>query len=347
MIERRVVRCLVLFATAIVVTPMAAQTPSPPQAHIANDHLRVLIYLPDAARGYFRGTRFDWAGVIGRLEFGTHVFYAPWFTATDPSLRDYTATASEVIAGPNTAITGPVEEFQRNLGFDDAAPGATFMKIGVGVLRKPADGAPYSNYRLYEIVDGGRRTVETRSDSVTFTQDAGDPSSGYGYAYEKTVRLVAGRPQMRLEHRLRNTGTRRIENAVYNHNFLTLDGLPVDERFVIKAPYEIRSPRPPNPALAEVRGRDIVYLRALREAEVVSTPLQGFGATPADYDFRVEHTGARVGIRMTGDRPLSNAALWSMRTTIAVEPFIAIALDPGQEFTWTLTYEYYSIGSGG
>lgn len=346
MIERRVVGCLVLFATVIVVTPMAAQNPSPPQAQIASDHLRVVIYLPDAARGYFRGTRFDWAGVIGRLEYGTHVFYAPWFTATDPSLRDYTATASEVVAGPNTAITGPVEEFQRNLGFDDAAPGGTFMKIGVGVLRKPADGAPYSNYRLYEIVDGGRWTVATQSDSVTFTQDVGDPASGYGYAYEKTVRLIAGRPEMRLEHRLRNTGTRRIENAVYNHNFLTLDGLPVDERFVIKAPYEIRSTRPPNPALAEVRGREIVYLRALREAEVVSTPLQGFGATPADYDFRIEHASARVGVRMTGDRPLSNAALWSMRTTIAVEPFIAIALDPGQEFSWTLTYEYYSIGSG-
>jgi hypothetical protein len=340
--DRRLVLPAVLF-TALAVPAMTAQSPRPPQAEIANGALKVLIYLPDAATGYFRGTRFDWAGVVGRLEYAGHVFYAPWFTGTDPALRDYTATVTEVIAGPNTAITGPVEEFQRNLGYDDAAPGGTFMKIGVGVLRKPAEGGAYSNYRLFEIVDIGRRTVDRRSDAVSFTQEVRDPSSGYGYAYEKTLQLVPGRPEMRLEHRLRNIGTRRIENAVYNHNFLTLDGLPVDERFVIRAPYEIRSMRPPIAALAEIRGRQIVYRRGLRESEVVSTPLQGFGPTAADYDFRVEHTGAGVGVRMTADRPLSNAALWSMRTTIAVEPFIALAIDPGQEFTWTLTYEYYSL----
>jgi hypothetical protein len=48
---------------------------------------------------------------------------------------------------------------------------------------------------------------------------------------------------------------------------------------------------------------------------------------------------------MTGDRPLANASLWSMRTTIAVEPFIAIGLEPGQEFNWTITYTYYLLDS--
>jgi hypothetical protein len=334
---------LVIGLMVAVLPTISAQSPRPPQAEISNGQLRVLIYLPDAAAGYFRGTRFDWAGVIGRLEYRNHVFYAPWFSGTDPSLRDYTATATEVIAGPNTAITGPVEEFQRNLGYDEAAPGGTFMKIGVGVLRKPAEGGAYSNYRLYDIVDGGQRTVETRPDAVTFTQEVRDASSGYGYAYTKTVRLMPGQPEMRLEHRLRNTGARRLENAVYNHNFLTIDGLPVDERFVVKVPYAITSPRPPNPALAAIRGREVVYLRALAGDDVVATPLQGFGPTAADYDFRVEHTGAAVGVRMTADRPMSNAALWSMRTTIAVEPFIAIAIDPGEEFTWTLTYVYYEL----
>jgi hypothetical protein len=330
---------------SLTLTSMSAQSPRPPQIEITNGPLTVLIYLPDATSGFFRGTRFDWAGVIGRLEYQNHVFYLPWFTKTDPTLRDYTATATDVVAGPNTAITGPVEEFQRNLGFDEAKPGGTFMKIGVGVLRKPDDGAAYSNYRLYEIVDGGRRTVATQPGAVTFTQEVRDPTSGYGYAYTKTVRLSSGRPEMRLEHSLKNIGTRRIENSVYNHNFLTLDGRPVDANYVIKAPYEITSTRPPNKALAAIRGREVGYLRALTENDVVSTPLSGFGPTAADYDFRIENAAAGAGVRMTADRPMSNAALWSMRTTIAVEPFIAIALDPGQEFTWTLTYAYYLLTS--
>jgi len=340
----RYLRPLVIASLVVfLVTTMRAQSVQPPQAEITNGLLKVLLYLPDATSGFFKGTRFDWAGVVGRLEYQGHVFYAPWFTGTDPALRDYTATATAVIAGPNTAITGPVEEFQRNLGFDDAKPGATFMKIGVGVLRKPEDGAAYTNYRLYEIVDVGRRTAQTARDAVTFTQEVRDPSSGYGYTYTKTVRLTAGRPELRLEHSLRNSGTRRIENSVYNHNFLTIDGRPVDAHYVIKAPYEIKSARPPNAELAAIRGRELVYLRTLVDGEVVSTPLTGFGATAADYDFRVENTAAGAGVRMTSDRPMSNAALWSMRTTIAVEPFIAIGIDPGQEFTWTLTYTYYEL----
>jgi hypothetical protein len=343
MATRRWTKPLPAVLASLTLTTMSAQSAGPPQVEITNGTLKVLLYLPDARTGFFTGTRFDWAGVIGRLEYQGHVFYAPWFTGTDPSLRDYTATAAGVIAGPNTAITGPVEEFQRNLGFDDAKPGGTFMKIGIGVLRKPEDGAAYSNYRLYDIVDIGRRTTQTTRDAVTFTQDARDLTSGYGYAYTKTVRLTPGRPELRLEHRLRNTGTRRIENSVYNHNFLTIDGRPVDTHYVIKAPYDIKSTRPPNAELAAIRGRDVVYLRPLVDADVVSTPLTGFGATPADYDFRVENTAAGAGVRMTADRPMSNAALWSMRTTIAVEPFIAIGIDPGQEFTWTLTYTYYEV----
>jgi len=330
------------FAISVVMT-MSAQSASPPQVEIVNGLLKGLVYLPDAANGFFRGTRFDWAGVIGRLEFQNHVYYQPWFTKTDPATRDYTVSGVDIIAGPNTAITGPVEEFQRNLGYDEAKPGGTFIKIGVGVLRKPDDGSPYSGYRLYEIVDAGTRTVDPKRDAITFTHELRDPTSGYAYAYTKTVRLTPGRAEMLLEHRLKNTGTRRIDNTVYNHNFLALDGRPVGPGFVIKAPYEIRPERPPNSALAEIRGKDIVYLKALAGNETFSTPLTGFGPTAADYDFRIENTDVGAGMRVTADRPMSNATLWSMRATIGLEPFIAIGIDPGQEFTWTLTYLYYLL----
>ena len=50
-----------------------------------------------------------------------------------------------------------------------------------------------------------------------------DPSSGYGYLYEKMVRLVPGKPQMVIEHRLTNIGKEPIKSSVYDHNFLVLD----------------------------------------------------------------------------------------------------------------------------
>jgi hypothetical protein len=322
---------------------LAAQSPNPPQTQLTNGQLKVLVYLPDAKNGYFRGTRFDWAGVIGRLEYQNHVYYDKWFTRTDPAQRDYDATGAEIIAGPNTAVTGPVEEFSRPQGYDAAAPGGTFVKLGVGVLKKPADAGNYSTYRLYDIADGGHRTLETKSDALTFTHDVNDTNSGYGYHYVKTVRLTPGKPEMKLEHVLRNTGTKRIDTPVYNHNFLEIDGLPIGAGYVIKAPYEIKANRLPPADMAEVRGKEIVYLKDLTGTQTVSVPMAGFGPTPADYDFRVEHTKAGAGLRITADRPLSNATLWSMRATMGLEPFIAIGLDPGQEFTWTLTYSYYVL----
>src|SRR5262245_8293430 len=42
---------------------------SAPQAEISNGVLKAQFYLPDAQKGFYRGTRFDWSGVIGSLEF--------------------------------------------------------------------------------------------------------------------------------------------------------------------------------------------------------------------------------------------------------------------------------------
>ena len=329
-------------AGVVLMATMTAQGSTPPRAEITNGILKVQVYLPDAANGFFKGTRFDWAGVVGRLEYQNHVFYAPWFSRLDPTQRDYTATDTEVVAGPNTAITGPVEEFQQPLGYDEAAPGATFVKVGVGRLRKPDAGGAYSAFRLYDIADPGVRTLDTRPEAITFTHELRDPA-GYAYHYTKTLRLTAGQPELKIEHRLRNTGTQRIVTTVYNHNFLTLDGRPTGTGFVVKTPYAITSTRPPDPALAMIDGREVRYVANLTGRQTVSTPLSGFGATAADYDFRVEHTGAGAGVRIVGDRPMSNVTLWSMRTTIGLEPFIAIAVEPGGEFTWTLAYTYYTL----
>ena len=70
-------------------------------------------------------------------------------------------------------------------------------------------------------------------DAVEFTQELHDASSGYGYIYHKKVSLAAGKPQMLIEHSLKNAGTRSIHTNVYDHNFLVLDKQPTDAGFKI------------------------------------------------------------------------------------------------------------------
>src|SRR5581483_6171335 len=117
----------------------AAAGAEPPQAEISNDSLHLAVYLPDAQHGYYRGSRFDWSGVIAQLEFAGHSYFGVWFPKYDATLHD--------------SITGPVEEFRADnaaLGFVEAKPGGLFIKIGVGMLRKPDD-KPYSFSRNYPI----------------------------------------------------------------------------------------------------------------------------------------------------------------------------------------------------
>lgn len=77
--------------------------------------------------------------------------------------------------------------------------------------------------------------------------------------------------------------------------------------------------------------------------ESMRAAIQGFGSSPQDYDIRIENRKVGAGARITGDRPLSSLALWSIRTALAIEPYITMSIAPGAEFSWKITYDYYTL----
>lgn len=300
-----------------------------PQADITNGPLKAKLYLPDSEHGYYQGTRFDWSGQIPSLEYAGHQFFGQWFDKYDPKIHD--------------AIQGPVEEFLTNrkgLGYDEARPGENFVKIGVGAIRKPEEPS-FRQFATYEIADHGKWDVKTGKDYVTFTQTLPD-TNGYAYVYQKTVRLVPGRPMMVLEHSLRNTGKKVIETSVYEHNFYMLDNQPTSPNVVVRFPFEVHAKADLKGA-AETRGKEFVYLRDLPKGPSVATDLEGFGPSPADYDIRVENLGTGAGVRQTANRPISRLYLWSIRSTVCPEAYIDMRIEPGREFTWNISYELYTL----
>jgi hypothetical protein len=311
-----------------------------PSHEIKNNQIKAKIYLPDAKNGFYRSTRFDWSGVIGSLEYKGHNYYGPWFTKiTD--VYDFGYEGEEVVSAPFTAMVGPGEEFGA-IGYNDVKAGGTFIKPGVGVLRR-ADDTVYNHSKTYEIVDGGKWTVKKNGDSVEFAQAVNDPSSGYGYVYTKTVRLTKGKAQMTLEHTLKNTGTRQIQSNVYDHNFLVLDKQAPGPDFEISFPFQLQARNVPNKELGEIRGNQIAYVKTLEKQDRMTTSVTGFGDTPKDYDIRVENKKVGAGVHITGDRPLSRVGYWSIKTVMAVEPYIDIVVEPGKDLAWMYTYDYYTI----
>jgi hypothetical protein len=316
--------------------------PDSPSETLSNGQIEVKVYLPGVKRGFYRGTRFDWSGVIHSLQFHGHDYYGPWFTKTDPDVHDFVYQGDDIVAGPCSATTGPADEFGP-IGWADALPGSTFIKIGVGALRRPADAAAYDNYHLYAIEDTGKWEFKNTADSIEFKQTLKDPLSGYSYVYSKTVQLTSGKPEMVLLHSLKNTGTRAIHTTVYNHNFLVLDGQHPGPGVTISLPFQIHSPQPPDKDLAEIQGDKIVYLKTLKDRDTVALTIGGFSDKAADHHIRIENRAVGAGMSIEADRPLFSESLWSIRSVLAMEPFIAISVEPGQEFSWKTTYRYFTL----
>ena len=298
-----------------------------PTASISNHLLQAQLYLPDASNGYYQGTRFDWAGVIPKLEFKGHNYFGQWFDKYDPKLHD--------------AISGPVEEFT-TIGFTDANVGREFLKIGVGSLIKPDD-KNYSFARTYEIKNPGVWKIRKSKNKVEFTHTLSD-AAGYSYIYKKTVVLLNDRPAMVLEHSLKNTGQKTIETSVYDHNFFTIDNEPTGPDIKISFPFEVKAEGKGFGTIINASKKAFTYSRALEKNENVFTAgVQGFAKDADDYDISIENLRTKAGVRITGDHPIEKLVFWACSTTSCPEPYIKIAAKPGEEIKWNIEYEFYTF----
>jgi hypothetical protein len=337
----RTSRILSIIMVAISVIPMKAQ--SYPQTDLSNGLLRAKVYLPDIKRGYYRGTRFDWSGVIASLDYKGHSYFGPFFQKFNPDLPDI-ELGEEVVAGANGAASGPVEEFMSpdgtSLGYLDAKGGDGFCKIGVGILQKPQE-PNYSSFQNYKILSSGTWTVRSGGDWIEFVQEV-DCGSGYSYVYRKTVRLARNKPEMILEHRLTNTGRKVIETSVYDHNFLVMDQQAPGPDFAVTFPFVPKATANLD-GFAEIRGHRLVLLKTLKNDDVFYSPLEGFNGGAKDYKITVENHKTGAGVQISGDQPLAKMVFWSIRTVLAPEAFISMRIEPGRSHKWKYRYRFYTV----
>jgi hypothetical protein len=306
------------------------QQTSYPTAAISNGLVNAVVYLPDPKSGYYRGSRFDWSGVIGCLAYKGHTFFGVWFPHYDPFLHD--------------AITGPVEEFRTAdgngaLGYDEARPGELFVKPGIGVLRR-IDDAPFKFPVQYPLVDPGKWTVRAGRSGVRFKQELKSPV-GIAYVYKKTLKLDRHAPVLLLRHELKNTGTKTIDTEVFDHDFFMLDGAATGPGMVVRFPFVPKTEKPLGHGAA-IDGKEIVYERELQTGESAAGALTGYSDSPADYDFTVENRKTGAGVEQTSDAPVARMFFWSIRTTICPEAYIHLTIAPGQTAHWTIRYRFYA-----
>jgi hypothetical protein len=79
------IKLILLMALIAYEIPNQGQTdkttdfkPASPAGQISNGLLSVSFYLPDAENGFYRGTRFDWSGIIYSLRYMGEEYYGSW-----------------------------------------------------------------------------------------------------------------------------------------------------------------------------------------------------------------------------------------------------------------------------
>ncbi len=316
---------MVVFPLSTQGEPISAKTyPNYPQTTLSNGLIGVSIYLPDAEKGYYRGTRFDWSGVISRVQYAGHTFYGEWKERHDPTHHD--------------DIVGPVEEFSMEdpLGYEDAGPGDPFVKIGVGALIRP-NNSEYRFHEKYKIQKAGTWEIKQEKDWIEFYQEFEGPDE-WAYHYTKRIELLESQPAFVIKHTLKNIGFKTIDTTHYNHNFTIIDDEPIGLGYEISFPFALDVEGEFNNCV-EIEDKQIQFTKANEPGHVMLF-LQNDFSSAEENQITITNKDARAGIHINGDQTPFKINVWSQRWTVSPEPFIKIQVERGETMQWEYKYRF-------
>ncbi len=314
---------------------------------IRSDRLQVEIARPGTI---YSGSRFDWSGFITQVQLDAmHTFCMP--ESLEP--------------GKGTGGIGLCNEFGNDMpvGFDDAAPGSAFPKLGIGLLTR--DEKPYNFFRPYPIETNFIFEVEIGENLVTFTVEP-EPVNGYAARLTKSI-SVMGRT-LQISYHLRNLGKKPIVTNEYCHNFLGIDQQTIGPDYTLSFPYKPKFEE----SWRQFRGMGPKWMRLLPGAlkdrllkkrfsqmqsvlklvgseltleKVPEAPfyarLEGFARTD-QAQWELVHNPSGVGAREFVDFTPVRVAVWGVAHVISAEVFVGINLQPDQAMQWSRRYEFFT-----
>ncbi len=292
-------------------------TNEPSEIILQNSRLRVELAQPGT---FYNGSRFDHNGFItGVVLDGRHTFCVP----------------ESMTEGEGSGGCGFCGEFgiDEAIGYDETQVGASFLKVGVGQIKRPDD-VPYNFFRPYEFLPAASELTFGEG-SVTFAVRA-ESCNGYAYAYQKTVRIQENR--MTIAYTLENTGAKRITTTEYCHNFVGINRLPVNGGYQLA----FSNMQALNREVGNVYARDgvITWPDEPMEKQYYCQPKAAPGG---GYCWRLVNRQAGVGVSESDNFTPCKLALWGYRHVVSPEVFVRIDLAPGETQQWARTYEFFDL----
>lgn len=288
------------------------------QYFLESDRLKVEIPKPGS---FYSLTRFDWDGFI------THI--------TLDGRYQFCGTERPGERLPQDGC-GLCNEFgiEEPIGFDEAAPGEYFPKIGVGLLKRP-DAGPYRFLRPHEFIPY-EREISAESGSLVFRVLPME-CNGYAVRYEK--KLTVRGAGLTLDYRLENTGDKAISTTEYCHDFLAFNDLPVDDGYELIVPFDFGFDRETDERIN--RQADRVTFGDFKPGEAFYFRFTGFEKKARGLSWTVYNRRLGAGVSESDSFDLCRLPVWGTKHVVSPESFLKIALAPGETKTWRRSYEFF------
>ena len=181
-------------------------------------------------------------------------------------------------------------------------------------------------------------TWKVTKNSIAFTQTI-KGSRGYSWIYTKTVTLSDD--GLTLDHTFKNTGTKMIDNKVYDHDFYIFDNKPAGPGMVIRFKFPPRSVDPMTD-MVKIVGNEIQYQRNANPRESINAYIVGNSEKVSDYDITVEDTYRHIGVEQTGDQPISRILFWTNGIPVCPEVYVHVPAAPGKTSHWKIHYRFFT-----
>lgn len=307
-------------------TPPAPAYEQYPALTLGDERMQAVVMLPsENENSYYRGVRFEPSGVVYEVRYRGHTFFGPFHGGKhNPIGHDH--------------IAGTAEEFdlENPASYNEAQPGETFLKIGVGELRRNSE-KPYAFSINHEVVRRAPFRVGYDDRSITFRQEFEGPR-GWAYRYVKVLTLDSEKGTLHIRRGLENTGTRPIDSLHYGHQFINIDGeKAVGPNFALEFGYPLQ-PEGLKPSLpVKIEDRSVTFTGPLKGA--LWTKLNGFTG-PEHHRVKITNTRTGAAVEIVGDQTPAKVVLFAMNASVCPEFFVPVKLAPGEKTSWSTEYRF-------
>jgi hypothetical protein len=258
-------------------------------------------------------------------------------TATFGPRFDRTAVVTSVtVAG--VELLGPwglCDEFglygNGVLGYEAAAVGDVFVKIGVGTLLRDTGNSyhfshPYPVQRLFPF------TVEADDLRLEVRQQA-DRALPYRYDYRKTYEVEGN--ELTIRYQLTNTGEHAWSFEHYNHHWFRLLGAEIGPRYLVGTGFKL--PKAQTKFLLEPRALRMAATLGPGEAAYYGSELAS--GPGAENTFELSIDDAPI-VRYEGSFRPARFAVYASEDGFCPEVFKRATLQPGETASWFATYRF-------